>query len=170
MEHFQQCQFSMKILNELARELYEEDILKEPERCSDLFMADSGYDLFFCEDTTIPAGETILVGLGVAVAAKYYAPKGSNAMYYPTGYRMLPRSSIYKTPLMLANSEGVIDPAYRGELRAPLWNKSGTDYTIRKGQRLIQLVATNMVRPKVKLVEELSKTKRGSGGFGSTGK
>jgi len=78
MEHFQQCQFHLKIMNELGAELYEDAVASEEENFIvngkvNIFLADSGFDLYFCEDTTVPAGTTVLVGLGVSVEAKYYS-------------------------------------------------------------------------------------------------
>lgn len=82
---------------------------------------------------------------------------------------LFPRSSIYKSGLIMANSEGVIDKSYRGELKAPVWSMTG-DSVVSTGERLFQIVAPDMgwIRH-VRLVESLPATERGSGGFGSTG-
>jgi dUTPase len=91
-------------------------------------------------------------------------------------YWLCPRSSICKTGMMMANSQGVIDRSYRGTLKAPVWllNKSVfTTYFSKvsfQGSRSFQVVAPDMgwIR-EVRVVENLNETSRGSGGFGSTG-
>ena len=85
-------------------------------------------------------------------------------------YFLMPRSSISKTPLRLANSIGLIDGGYRGEIMAPCDNIKDSNYTVEKGQRLFQLVASDCSSISYKIDNELSETSRGSGGFGSTGK
>jgi len=82
----------------------------------------------------------------------------------------MPRSSIAKTPLRLSNSIGLIDSGYRGEIMAAVDNIKTEDYTVEPGQRLFQLVAMDGASIHFELVDELSETTRGSGGFGSTGK
>ena len=85
-------------------------------------------------------------------------------------YLLMPRSSIAKTPLRLSNSIGLIDSGYRGEIMAAVDNIKKEDYTVDPGQRLFQLVAMDGAPIHFELVDELSDTSRGSGGFGSTGK
>lgn len=86
-------------------------------------------------------------------------------------YWLLPRSSIYKSGICMANSVGVIDSSYRGPLKAPITNLNEHTYpNVVKGTRLFQIVAPNMGWIKeIKIVDSLSETSRGSGGFGSTG-
>ena len=85
-------------------------------------------------------------------------------------YYVYPRSSISKTPLRLANSVGIIDSGYRGELMAVVDNISKEDYVVEEGQRLFQ-ICSNTLLPfsNIKIVEELNNTVRCAGGFGSTG-
>jgi dUTP pyrophosphatase len=85
-------------------------------------------------------------------------------------YLLMPRSSISKTPLRLSNSIGLIDGGYRGEIMAAIDNIKTEDYRVEPGQRLFQLVAMDGAPIHFELVDELSDTSRGSGGFGSTGK
>jgi dUTP pyrophosphatase len=80
------------------------------------------------------------------------------------------RSSIGKTPIRLANAVGLIDVGYRGEIIAIVDNIKTEDYTVEPGQRLFQLVAMDGSPIHFELVEKLSDTTRGGGGFGSTGK
>ena len=88
----------------------------------------------------------------------------------PCGYYLMPRSSIVKTPLRLANSVGLIDSSYRGTIRAVVDNIKMTDYVVEKGSRLFQIVAHDGKPITHEFVNELSETQRGDGGFGSTGK
>lgn len=83
---------------------------------------------------------------------------------------LAPRSSIFKSGLMMANSIGVIDKSYRGELKAPVWSMTG-DSRVSYGDRLFQIVAPDMgwIR-NVRIVDSMPGTQRGDGGFGSTGK
>ena len=83
---------------------------------------------------------------------------------------MFPRSSISKTPLRVANSIGLCDSAYTGELKVPLYNTSDKEFRINKGDRYVQLVAPNLEEVSFKIVDSHRDTSRGSGGFGSTGK
>ena len=85
-------------------------------------------------------------------------------------YFLMPRSSISKAPLRLANSLGLIDGGYRGELMAMCDNIKAESYTVEKGQRLFQVVACDCSPIFYEMVEELSETSRGTVGFGSTGK
>lgn len=84
-------------------------------------------------------------------------------------YLLIPRSSIYKTPLRMSNSLGLIDAGYRGNIKAVVDLRSTEDYTVEEGSRLFQLVAPNFQPFLVRVVEELSGSQRGFGGFGSTG-
>ena len=120
---------------------------------------DAGLDLYVLEDILFEAGETKLIKLGISCE-----PKDGRAYY------LFPRSSISKTPLRMSNSIGLIDGGYRGEIMASCDNVKDDNYVAKKGERLFQLVAANCSPISYKLVEELSDTSRGSGGFGSTGK
>ena len=119
---------------------------------------DAGIDLFVTEDQIIEAGETARIHLGICC---------ENAENKP--YLLMPRSSIAKTPLRLCNSIGLIDGGYRGEIMAAVDNIKDEDYKIEKGQRLFQLVAMDGSPIKFELVDKLTDTTRGEGGFGSTG-
>ncbi len=84
-------------------------------------------------------------------------------------YWLVPRSSIYKTGLIMANSVGVIDSSYRGELKAPVWSMTGTS-KVEKGDRLFQILAPDMGHiHEIRIVDSLPDTVRGEGGFGSSG-
>jgi dUTP pyrophosphatase len=120
---------------------------------------DAGIDLFVINEQTIKAGESTFIHLQIACENTENKP-----------YLVMPRSSIAKTPLRLSNSIGLIDGGYRGEIMAAVDNIKTEDYTVEPGQRLFQLVAMDGSPIHFELVDELSDTSRGSGGFGSTGK
>ena len=120
---------------------------------------DAGLDLFIIDKMTIKPGFSEIIKLQIACENIDNKP-----------FLLLPRSSISKTSLRLSNSIGLIDAGYRGELMASVDNIKTNDYTIEPGQRLFQLVTFDASPISFELVDELSKTSRGSGGFGSTGK
>lgn len=120
---------------------------------------DAGLDLFIAQEQTIKSGETALIKLQLACEPENNQP-----------YLLMPRSSIAKTPLRLCNSIGLIDGGYRGEIMAAVDNIKTEDYTVEPNQRLFQLVAMNGAPITLEIVDELSDSSRGEGGFGSTGK
>lgn len=100
------------------------------------------------------------------------------AFEVPFGHVMLVylRSGVsIKKPIALANHVGVVDSDYRGEVKIPVRLVSAVDVadyeplTITKGERIAQAMIVPYVKAEIKEVEELSETKRGAGGFGSTG-
>lgn len=93
------------------------------------------------------------------------------AMEIPSGYvgLLFPRSSVYKQCLQLANSVGVVDSGYRGEIMFKYRITSdGSFYNI--GERVGQIVIMPYPKVEFNLVESLTDSDRGQGGFGSTGK
>ena len=130
----------------------------------------SGFDLFFPEDTTIAnVAPSSMVSMGVRSEMRIYDSFLNK--WKPTGYYMYPRSSISKTPLMLANSAGIIDSGYRGDLIGAFRNLSGEPYAVEQHTRLLQVCAPDLRPVVVKLVNEsfFEETSRNAGGFGSTG-
>jgi len=136
----------------------------------------AGYDLYCRNLTNIPncaasRGKGTLIPMGLkARLVKISRGVGGDSVETDSHFWLVPRSSIFKTPLMMANSVGVIDKSYRGELMAPV-RSNGSEYNVDIGERLFQIVAPDMgwIRY-VKIVDELGQTTRGEGGFGSTGK
>lgn len=123
----------------------------------------AGVDLYVPTKVIFEAGEKKLVSMGVRAAIV-----DGDAFKH---YWMLPRSSISKTGLMMLNSVGVIDKSYRGELMAFLWNTSNSPVVVEAGNRLVQIVAGDMSDiTTVTVMDSLPESKRGEGGFGSTGK
>ncbi|MFQ3579646.1 MAG: dUTP diphosphatase [Bacteroidales bacterium] len=91
----------------------------------------------------------------------------------PQGYegQIRPRSGLaIKHGITCLNTPGTIDADYRGEVKVILINLSDEDYIINSGERICQLVINKVEHVKFQLVEELSETERGAGGFGHTGK
>ena len=119
----------------------------------------AGYDLYATADVSIDPGDTVKIGTGLA-------------MEIPNGYfgAVFARSGLAtKQGLRPANCVGVIDSDYRGELIVALFNDSVMLREIKKGDRIAQLVILPYFSYTFKEVDELSDTKRGEGGFGSTG-
>ena len=141
----------IKAFNDRAKELYENH--------SYFHTGDAGLDLFVVENQTIPAKSTKPIPLQIA------CENLDNKAYY-----LFPRSSISKTPLRLANSIGLIDAGYRGELIGMVDNIYNKDFQVKRGERYFQLVAVDSSPVEFELVDELSVLSRGEGGFGSTGR
>lgn len=122
----------------------------------------AGMDLYALLEApvTIAPGETVTVPTGIAMALESPAYVGL----------VFPRSGLsIKHGIDLANSVGVIDSDYRGELRVGLRNEGSRAYTIEPAERIAQLAILPVVIPAVEEVTELEDTQRGTGGFGSTG-
>jgi len=135
------------------------EVKKMYEEHSHFHDGDAGLDLFVIHEQTIEAGESTFIHLQIACENIEGRP-----------YLIMPRSSIAKTPLRLSNSIGLIDSGYRGEIMAAVDNIKGIPYKVSPGQRLFQLVAMDGSPIHFRIVDELSETSRGTGGFGSTGK
>ena len=123
---------------------------------------DSGLDLFCPETITIQPGETHKINLQINCEA---LSEGGNVSYY-----LYPRSSIIKTPLRMSNCVGIIDAGYRGDIIACVDNIKDYPYEIKQGDRLFQICAGDLSPFEYELVDNLSNTRRGDGGFGSTGR
>ena len=119
---------------------------------------DAGLDVYVINEQTIEPDETTLIHLQIACETSDGRP-----------YLLMPRSSIAKTPLRLCNSIGLIDGGYRGEIMAVVHNIKKKPYTVKPGQRLFQLVAMDGSPIHFTLVDKLTESTRGEGGFGSTG-
>ena len=145
-----------------ARELYKDH--------STYHQGDSGLDLFIVKDEVISAGETRLVDLGISCQLKGSLNNSHctiTCKYY--SYNMYSRSSISKTPLRLANGVGLCDSGYLGPLKAALHNTGTTNFTVKKGERYVQLARPDLEEVSFELVEDFNRTTtRGQGGFGST--
>jgi dUTPase len=134
-------------------------------------MIDAGFDLFAPEFYTA-SSPLNKIDFKLMCSAIMVLDSGK---IYNTGYYMYPRSSLSKTKLRLANATGIIDAGYRGHLMG-MFDLIGNDelYTVQQYDRLLQICAPGLVPIVVEIVnsvEELGEqTKRGEGGFGSTGR
>ena len=132
---------------------------------------DAGVDLFFPNMVRVPKGETLLVDFEISCKMVHVHELDDGHLFEePTSFMLVPRSSIFRTPLRQANNIGIIDSGYRGHIMVPVDNRSNEDYIIKPKQRLFQLVHPSLKPISIEVVEELDETERGSGGFGSTGK
>lgn len=172
---------NIKIENETGLEFYKNH--------QHYHQGDSGFDLYVLEDIKILPGETKMIDLGIKTQLNQITinQEGNIIKEQDSSYYLYARSSIYKTPLMLVNSVGIIDAGYRGTLKAVvkymldtnfiknMLSESNYDiesnaYTIQKGTRLFQLCTPNLTPiQNYKLTDQLSNTSREEGGFGSTG-
>ena len=135
---------------------------------------DAGVDLFFPNMVRVPKGETMLIDLEIQCKMVHVNQIVENVttaeIEEPESFMLVPRSSIFRTPLRQSNHIGIIDSGYRGHIMVPVDNISNEDYIIKPKERLFQLVHPSLKPISIELVEDLDDTKRGSGGFGSTGK
>jgi len=145
-------------------ELYKSHIQKHNTTIITDPFPNSGFDLFVPETTDV---ETDVKMISMDVKCEMLDKDG-----YSTPYYMYPRSSLSKTPLMLANHVGIIDSGYRGFLIGAFRNLSIAPFTIEKYNRLLQVCHPSLCPIHVVMVDEteLSTTSRGEGGFGSSGK
>jgi dUTP pyrophosphatase len=144
---------------------------------------DSGVDLLTPAQVVIPAHTTVRIKLGMRATVRStmtfynYVRTRREALLSASRrvpYWLAPRSSISKTPLILANSMGVVDAGYNGELMAAMHNTSDEPYVVKQLDRLIQIVSGDLT-PFYRITirepnDRPDKTTRGEGGFGSTGK
>lgn len=140
---------------------------------------DSGFDIFTPhENVVIHPGGTKLVDMKIQCAAYKPVCNGDSCIQEPAAFYMYPRSSIYKTPLRLANNTGIIDSGYRGNLMGAFDNISRIGPTFEDGKwsqdakpysRLLQICMPDLSPFRVLIVNSLEETERGVGGFGSTG-
>ncbi|MBD5134100.1 MAG: dUTP diphosphatase [Clostridiales bacterium] len=122
----------------------------------------AGADLYALTDgpVAVAPGETVLIRTGLALAI----PQGYVGLVYA-------RSGLAtRQGLAPANKVGVIDADYRGELMVSLHNHSGETRTVECGDRIAQLVIAPYLTAQFQRADELDDTRRGAGGFGSTGR
>ena len=121
----------------------------------------SGLDLSACIDKSIEIkpGKSKIIHTGLAVVI----PENFEI-------QIRPRSGLAaKNQISVLNTPGTVDSDYRGELKVILINLGEKSFIVEKGLRIAQMVLCPVVKAKLKEVESLEDTKRGSGGFGSTG-
>ncbi len=124
-------------------------------------VSSAGYDLYACLENSveIKPGETVKIPTGLAIEV----PEGYVGLIFA-------RSGLsIKKNIAPANKVGVCDSDYRGEYIVALKNDGDTQYVVRNGDRVAQLVVVPFLDVEFKEVENLTETKRGENGFGSTG-
>ncbi|HEY2686457.1 MAG TPA: dUTP diphosphatase [Steroidobacteraceae bacterium] len=122
----------------------------------------AGMDLRACLDAplTLQPGGAELIPTGISV---YIEDPGLAAM-------LLPRSGLgHKSGIVLGNLVGLIDSDYQGPLMVSTWNRGSAAFTIQPGDRIAQMVIVPVLQVDFDIVEDFSATKRGAGGFGSSG-
>tara|TARA_B100000963_G_scaffold349252_1_gene358042 strand:+ start:2091 stop:2534 length:444 start_codon:yes stop_codon:yes gene_type:complete len=122
----------------------------------------SGLDLeaFLEKDLVIKPSETVLVPTGLSVAIDQNLE-----------IQIRPRSGLAaKNNITVLNTPGTIDSDYRGEIKVILINLGKSDFVIKNGDRIAQMVICPVIKTEFEIVDELPNTPRGLGGFGSTGK
>lgn len=123
----------------------------------------AGLDLRACisEPLTLEAGETKLIGTGLAIYIQDAAYAGL----------VLPRSGLgHKHGIVLGNLVGLIDSDYQGELMLSCWNRGHAPFTIQVGERLAQYILVPVIQADLTIVDEFVATDRGVGGFGHSGR
>jgi dUTP pyrophosphatase len=122
----------------------------------------AGMDLRACIDAPLELapGATSLIPTGLSI---YIEDPTLAAM-------LLPRSGLgHKNGIVLGNLVGLIDSDYQGPLMVSVWNRGSSAFTISPGDRIAQMVMVPVVQVEFDVVEDFSATKRGGGGFGSSG-
>jgi len=124
------------------------------------YAGDAGLDLAACERVELAPGARAVVGTGIAVAI----PPGHAGL-------IVPRSGLAaRHGLGKVNAPGLIDEGYRGEVKVMLINLDPAEpVTLRRGDRIAQLVVQRVERARFVEVERLPGSDRGDGGYGSTG-
>ena len=161
--------------------LAENDSIKEYYKSRQNYSEDSGVDLYVPDDILIKPRDTCFIDhkIKCRLVDDYFKT-------YP--FYLYPRSSISKTPLIMANSVGIIDKNYRGNIigavkyivndgeiysiinyEADSVSIRLPKYNVTEGTRLFQICAPDLSPLQVRLVDSLDETNRGTGGFGSTG-
>jgi dUTP pyrophosphatase len=121
--------------------------------------SDAGMDLYAIQEDELLPGEFKVIKIGLK-------------MSLPFGYeaQVRPRSGLAaKKGISVLNTPGTIDADYRGEVGVILINHSKEVFKIKKGDRIAQMIISKLDKFKIVETNDLTGTKRGSGGFGSTG-
>lgn len=149
-------------------------------------LGSAAIDLVCTEDLTIYPGETKMIPTGLAIwigSENYKTPRNRIGYNYGIAGLILPRSGLGTKGLILANTVGLIDEDYQGELMVSAWNRNNKDEAdfidgeyvpkkikLKAGDRFAQLVFMPFIKAQFDIVEEFSnETERGAGGFGHTG-
>lgn len=120
---------------------------------------DAGMDIYSCVDLTIKAGQFVLVPTGISVQL----PENTEAQIRPKSGLAL------KHGITVLNTPGTIDEGYRGEVGVILVNHGSVDFEVKKGSKVAQMVIKPVINATIVETNDLDDSKRGTGGFGSTG-
>jgi dUTP pyrophosphatase len=120
---------------------------------------DAGMDVYSTEDVLIRAGERKLISTGLS----FELPSGFEIQVRPKSGLALNHG------LTVLNTPGTLDSGYRGELKVIIFNTEKSDYFVKKGEKVAQIILARHEEAEIEEAEELSSTERGAGGFGSTG-
>lgn len=120
---------------------------------------DAAYDLRAREGALLPPGDVRLLPTGLFLEL----PAGHEAQVRPRSGLALKRS------ITVLNSPGTIDAGYRGEVGIILFNAGSADFRVERGDRIAQMVIQKLPEVELVQVDELARSDRGAGGFGSTG-
>lgn len=118
---------------------------------------DAGLDLYAAEDQKVPAYGSAIFDTGVHVQLPPF-----------TDGLIVSKSGLnFKRDIV---SDGLIDIPYRGSIQVKLYNQGQRNYTVKRGDKISQLVVVDIHLPTLQIVDELDETDRGENGFGSTGR
>ena len=157
----------------ILRSIYHNSAAEHNAKMINSGFPDAGFDLFTPIETQCMGHSVTKINFSVKTSAQMVCENGK---VFNTGFQMCPRSSLSGTPLRLANSIGIIDSGYRGDLIGKFDCLVGidNDYFVNQYDKLLQIVAPSMVPIYVMIVESEADlgvvTERGAGGFGSTGR
>ena len=122
----------------------------------------AGLDLRACIDAplALEPGAATLIPTGLAI---HLGDPGLAAV-------LLPRSGLgHKHGVVLGNLVGLIDSDYQGQLMVSCWNRGQSSYTVAPGERIAQMVVVPVVQVDLEIVDDFVESRRGAGGFGSSG-
>lgn len=123
-------------------------------------VGDAGFDLYSAEDIIVPAGKWKLVQTGLQIQL----PRGTEG-------QVRTKSGVaLKKGVFVLNSPGTVDENYEGEVGVIMMNLAETDFEIKRGQKIAQMIVNEVVYCDIRETKDIkSKSQRGGGGFGSSG-
>lgn len=139
-----------------------------------VYETDAGLDLRSREEKIVPARGSAVFDTGVHIQLPWFYHLSTNGLN-ATGMEALPTVGLITSKSGLyfnhdITSEGTIDMDYTGSIMIKLCNHGDTDYLVREGDKISQLVILPILTPRLEFVDELIKTSRGDSGLGSTGR
>lgn len=136
------------------------------------YSTDAGFDIYSREDKVVPARGSAIFDTGVHIDLPRFAVNSGGAfsfsMKFLTAGLLASKSGLNVKHNI--TSEGVVDIGYDGGIVAKLYNHGDTDYEVKKGDKISQLLIVPILPVKLELVDELKGGERGNNGFGSSGR